>query len=182
MDVGLDELHWKQPDAEVLLKFVMEQGFKSLIPRVAAKLAADGVKEQAAAHFQKRAGEGPAEPAAENRFARLALDLPDQTGAIDRGAYETIQTAEALEAWARRAQAGGWIAVDTETDGLDPMQANLVGVSLSIEVGSGAYIPLRHVGSKAEGTLDLDANATDAPPQIPVAEAVRILKPKTLAS
>ncbi len=175
VDVGLDELHWKQPDAEVLLKFVMEQGFKSLIPRVAAKLAADGVKEQAAADFQKRAGEGPAEPAA--KTASLALHLPDRTGAIDRGAYETIQTAKALEAWARRAQAGGWIAVDTETDGLDPMQANLVGVSLSIEVGSGAYIPLRHVGSKAEGTLDLDANATDAPPQIPVAEAVRILKP-----
>ena len=173
LEVGLDRLHWKQPDPETLLKFVLEQGFKSLIPRVAAKMAADGVKEQAAIDFQKRVGERPSGPTTTS----AAAHLPDQTAPIDRAAYETIQTKAALEAWMARARASGWIAVDTETDGLDPMQAKLVGVSLSIEPGSGAYIPLRHVGSKAQGTLDLDANSTDAPPQIPVAEAIAILKP-----
>jgi len=173
LEVGLDRLHWKQPDPETLLKFVLEQGFKSLIPRVAAKMAADGVKEQAAIDFQTRVGERPSGPTTTS----AAAHLPDQTAPIDRAAYETIQTTAALEAWMARARASGWIAVDTETDGLDPMQAKLVGVSLSIEPGSGAYIPLRHVGSKAQGTLDLDANSTDAPPQIPVAEAISILKP-----
>ena len=173
LEVGLDQLHWKQPDPETLLKFVLEQGFKSLIPRVAAKMAADGVKEQAAIDFQKRVGERPSGPTTTS----AAAHLPDQTAPIDRAAYETIQTTAALEAWMVRARASGWVAVDTETDGLDPMQAKLVGVSLSIEPGSGAYIPLRHVGSKAQGTLDLDANSTDAPPQIPVAEAIGILKP-----
>ena len=177
VEVGLADLHWKQPDAEALLRFVMDMGFKSLIPRVAAKIASDGVKEQAAIDFQKRVGERGDESPRGPTMTSAPMHMPDQSGAVDRSTYETIQTAAALEAWARRAQASGWLAVDTETDGLDPMQAKLVGVSLSIEVGSGAYIPLRHVGTKAQGTLDLDASATDAPAQIPVAEAVRILKP-----
>ncbi|MGE4062487.1 MAG: DNA polymerase I [Rhodospirillaceae bacterium] len=173
LEVGLDQLHWKQPDPEVLLKFVMEQGFKSLIPRVAAKIAADGVKEQAAIDFQKRVGERPTGPTT----TTAPTHAPDKSGAVDRSRYETIQTVQALQNWMRRAQDSGWMAVDTETDGLDQMQAKLVGISLSVEVGSGAYIPLRHVGTKAQGTLDLDATATDAPPQIPVADAIRILKP-----
>jgi DNA polymerase-1 len=173
IEVGLDQLHWKQPDAEALLRFVMDQGFKSLIPRVAAKIANDGVKEAAAIDFQKRVGERPTGPV----MTSAPTHMPDMMGGIDRSKYETIQTVAALEAWMLRAQANGWMAVDTETDGLDPMQAKLVGVSISVEPGSGAYIPLRHVGTKAQGTLDFDANATDAPPQIPLKEAIRLLKP-----
>lgn len=39
----------------------------------------------------------------------------------------------------------GFCAIDTETDGLDPMQANLVGVSIAVEQGQAFYIPLRHI-------------------------------------
>lgn len=42
----------------------------------------------------------------------------------------------------------GVFAIDTETDGLDPMQATLVGVSVAFEVGSAFYIPLRHEQGK----------------------------------
>ncbi len=169
LDVPLDDLKWKSPEPGALFAFLQAQEFKSLIQRVSAKLAADGVAETGAPSV----GDLPAGPATTS----TPLHLPDATGAIDRGKYETIQTAAALETWMRRARANGWMAVDTETDGLDPMQANLVGVSIAVEPGTGAYIPLRHVGSKAQGTLDLDANSTDAPPQIPVAEAIRLLKP-----
>jgi DNA polymerase-1 len=169
IEVPLDELKWKAPAPEPLFAFLEAQEFKSLIPRVAAKLAADTAKDD----FAKRVGERPAGPT----VTSAPMHLPEDGTIVDRGAYETLQTARALEAWMARARKVGWMAVDTETDGLDPMQAKLVGVSLSVEMGSGAYIPLRHLGTKVQGTLALDDTATDAPPQIPVAEAVRLLKP-----
>ena len=36
----------------------------------------------------------------------------------------------------------GYVAVDTETTGLNEMQAELVGISLSVEPGAACYIPL----------------------------------------
>lgn len=166
LEVALADLEWKQPDPETLLDFVATQGFKSLIPRVNAKIAADGAKT--AASRAKTADGAP---------AVVAMQAADAHAPINRDGYETIQTVTALEDWMRRARATGWMAVDTETDGLDPLQAKLVGVSLSIEPGTGAYIPLRHVGTTAQGTLALDGAASEAPPQIPVADALRILKP-----
>src|SRR3546814_516501 len=71
----------------------------------------------------------------------------------------------------------GVIAVDTETTSLDPITADLVGVSLSTAAGKACYIPLGHtVGKPADGGLDLDG-ATEAPKQIPRDDALAILKP-----
>ena len=52
--------------------------------------------------------------------------------ALDRDAYECVQTREALERWIERAFAARVVAVDTETSALDAMQADLVGVSLAV--------------------------------------------------
>ncbi len=59
----------------------------------------------------------------------------------------------------------GYLAVDTETDALDSMQANLVGVSLSTAPGKACYVPLAHKatggglfgGELLEGQIALDA-------------------------
>ena len=60
------------------------------------------------------------------------------------GEYETVLTLEQLDAWVAKVQAAGEFAFDTETDSLDPMLANLVGISLAVETGKAAYIPLGH--------------------------------------
>lgn len=67
-----------------------------------------------------------------------------QNKKIDYQTYETILSIESLERWIREGYEEGVIAVDTETTGLDPLQADLVGISLSTRVGSAAYIPLGH--------------------------------------
>ncbi|TCV88052.1 DNA polymerase I [Sulfurirhabdus autotrophica] len=58
--------------------------------------------------------------------------------------YETITTEAALNDWLARIGASALVSVDTETTGLDPMIARLVGISLSVETHHGAYIPLNH--------------------------------------
>ncbi|NMD06790.1 MAG: DNA polymerase I, partial [Phyllobacteriaceae bacterium] len=61
--------------------------------------------------------------------------------------YETLTTLAALKSWIAAAEAQGYVAVDTETDSLDAMQANIVGVSLALAPGKACYIPLNHVSA-----------------------------------
>lgn len=70
------------------------------------------------------------------------------------GEYETILTEAQLEAWIARLAAADEFAFDTETDSLDAMQANLVGMSFAVEPGKAAYLPLGHVYPGAPAQLD----------------------------
>jgi DNA polymerase-1 len=58
--------------------------------------------------------------------------------------YETVLDWEALERWLARIEAAELVAVDTETTSLDEMRAEIVGISLSVQPGEAAYIPLAH--------------------------------------
>ena len=68
---------------------------------------------------------------------------PPQAPAIEKH-YDTVLTPEQLAAWVAKAQAAPLTAIDTETDNLDPMRAQIVGISLATAIGEAAYIPLRH--------------------------------------
>ncbi|CUI07441.1 DNA polymerase I [Janthinobacterium sp. CG23_2] len=63
---------------------------------------------------------------------------------VMRGEYETVVTEADLERWLALVDAAELTSVDTETTSLDPMTAQMVGISLSVEAGKGAYIPLAH--------------------------------------
>jgi DNA polymerase I len=78
--------------------------------------------------------------------------------------YETILTRERLLAWLEALQAAEMAAVDTETDSLDAMRAQVVGISFAVEPGRAAYVPLMH-------------NYPDAPEQLPRGEVLALLKP-----
>lgn len=99
---------------------------------------------------------------------------------IDTSAYVTIRDIETLELWIAAARETGLVAFDTETTSLDPMQAELVGVSLAIQdnvlsPGStdirAAYIPLTH----KTGVGDL-LGGGHAEGQVPMKEALAALK------
>jgi len=70
---------------------------------------------------------------------------------IDNTAYECVRDEEALNRWIDEVYEKGLVAVDTETTSLDPMSAELVGISLATEPGTACYIPLTH----KTGTGDL---------------------------
>ena len=91
--------------------------------------------------------------------------------AIDRSAYETIYTPEALSALLEEARESGVLAVDTETTGLDAMQARLVGVCLAPSEGRAAYVPLGH------GADGLDLNDEDVSRQMTLETALSLLRP-----
>jgi len=58
--------------------------------------------------------------------------------------YETVLSEDQLLAWAKNLDECKVYAIDTETDSLDTITANLVGISLSVKEGTGCYIPIGH--------------------------------------
>ncbi len=78
--------------------------------------------------------------------------------------YETILNHAQLDIWLAKLQSAPLICVDTETTSLEPMTAKIVGLSFSVEAGSGAYLPLMH-------------DYFDAPEQLDFAESLAKIKP-----
>ena len=90
---------------------------------------------------------------------------------IDRSAYVAIRDMATLNAWIAEARERGRVAFDTETNSLDPMQAELAGFSLATAPGRAAYVPIAH---KA-GAGDLLGGGL-VENQIPAREALAALK------
>ncbi|MHB1950337.1 MAG: DNA polymerase I [Acidiferrobacteraceae bacterium] len=91
----------------------------------------------------------PDEDALRSLYARLEFKTwLGELGGVRREAdldrYETILSETDLERWLARLEKAPLIALDTETDGLDPVSATLIGISFSDAEGAAAYVPLRH--------------------------------------
>ena len=70
--------------------------------------------------------------------------------------YETVISEDQLKAWAKNLDKCKVYAIDTETDSLDTITANLVGISLSVKEGAGCYIPIGHKYKDCPDQLSLD--------------------------
>jgi len=62
----------------------------------------------------------------------------------EKGDYETVLSWAAFDRWLKKIEAADLVAFDSETNSLNYMQAEIVGVSLSAEMGEAAYIPVAH--------------------------------------
>ena len=93
-------------------------------------------------------------------------DSPNSHGlaVTEANCYQTLLTESALDEWLEKIHMAPLVSIDTETTGLDPMQAQLVGISLAVEPHAAVYIPLAHY-------------YTDAPVQIPIHTVLQKLAP-----
>lgn len=159
LEVTLESLELKDPDAEAAMTFLNAMEFRTLTRRVAERLkvATPVLDESKGMHV---AGAHDDAPAPER--------LP-----FDHAGYENINTMAQLQAWIAEIHAIGHVAVDTETTSLDEMQAELVGVSLCVHAGKAAYIPLGH----KQGGGDLFGASDLVPGQLPLQDVLDALKP-----
>ena len=128
------DLALRAPDTGALRALYARYGFVQALKELDGG-SADGVVPARAAIA--RPGSGFVAPqAAHGPPPDPALSAP--------GRYETVLDEAALAGWIARLRAAGQFALDTETDALDPMRANLVGISLACEPGHAAYVPLAH--------------------------------------
>ena len=155
LDFTLDDLEVMDPVPKDLLSFLAKMEFRTLTKRLAEQMGAEA-------------------PLIESSVEAEQKNLSPKAPPIDAEKYETICDASALQKWIDSVYSRGYVAIDTETTGLNDMRADLVGISLCIEAGSAAYLPLRH----RDGEVD-DLFATDRliEGQMDQTDALGMLKP-----
>jgi DNA polymerase-1 len=156
LDFTLDDLEVREPEAETLLGFLTKMEFRTLTKRISDAM---GVEAPAV----------PEAPAAAAEDAAPAPEMPP----IDPAAYEWVRDGARLAEWIVRIRERGYVALDTETTGLNEMRADLVGISLCVDPGEACYIPLAHRGAE-EGLFDDGALAEG---QLGLTEVLAVLKP-----
>ncbi|WP_313457840.1 DNA polymerase I [Stenotrophomonas sp.] len=157
LDAGPQQLGLRDPDVPVLSELYLRYGFTQALKELGGAAPAPAAASDAPVSLRGTAA-GFARSSDDSAPAALdpSLSAP--------GEYETVLTAEQLQAWVARLDAAELIAFDTETDALDAMQANLVGISVAVEPGRAAYIPVGH-------------NYPGAPAQLPMQQVLDALRP-----
>jgi DNA polymerase I len=112
----------------------------------------------------------PAEALANDHVAEMQAHLKKIP--VKHAEYITVQDEKLLAEWIDQAMDQAFVCIDTETNSLDAMQANLVGVSLALSPGKACYIPLAHKG-QGDGLFD----GGEISGQIKMARALEMLKP-----
>jgi DNA polymerase-1 len=125
LDLAPTDLHMRERDVDALRELYTRYDFKAALKDL----------DQAS------------EPAAPVAPAKAAAAKPSVTPDASLGAegeYELIVTEERFAAWLEKLETAPLIAFDTETTNIDAMQADIVGLSLAVEPGKAAYVPLSH--------------------------------------
>ena len=144
--------------------------------------SASGGETSSPASSQKAPSQSPASggtlketgPLTPQAFAAKRLDIA-HAQKFDRATYETVRSLDRLKDWIARARDQGFVAIDTETTSLDPMQAALCGFSLALQPNEACYVPLSH-RQGGDGSAGL-FQGERAPDQIPERAALDALKP-----
>jgi DNA polymerase-1 len=157
LDVTPQTLPLREPDVPTLSELYLRYGFTQALKELGGPVPAPAAASDAPVSLRgTAAGFARSTPAEADAAIDPALSAP--------GDYETVLTTEQLTAWVARAEAADLIAFDTETDALDAMRANLVGISLAVEPGRAAYIPVGH-------------DYPGAPAQLPREQVLAALRP-----
>lgn len=158
LDAGPEDLPLRERDADVLRELYLRYGFTQALKELDGASAPPTAVNEAvpslrgtAAGFARGSGQEVTETAHDP-----ALSAP--------GDYEMVLETAQLQAWVERLRQAELIAFDTETDALDAMRARLVGISLAVEPGKAAYIPVGH-------------DYPGAPEQLPLQQVLDALRP-----
>ena len=125
IEMKLNDFELKRIDKDKLYKFLREMEFNRLLSSAISAYGEpdfDGEKKD--------------------------VQIKEKKVEIDKKNYFLITDQSKIDNWIKEAEEIGEVAVDTETNSLDPHQADLVGVSLSSKIGKACYIPIGHNSKK----------------------------------
>lgn len=157
LEVSAQTLPLRDPDVPSLSELYLRYGFTQALKELGGPVPAPAAASDAPVSLRGTAA----------GYARATPDeavVPVDPALSAPGEYEMVLTTEQLDAWVQRLADAELISFDTETDALDAMRANLVGISLAVEPGRAAYIPVGH-------------DYPGAPAQLPREQVLAALRP-----
>ncbi|CAM5195102.1 DNA polymerase I OS=Castellaniella defragrans OX=75697 GN=polA PE=3 SV=1 [Castellaniella defragrans] len=125
---ALEALRLRAPDQDNLVRLYENYGFRTWL--------------------REETGDARRLPAQDARVAHEAPPAPVELR------YDTILDETTFAEWMKKIRTAPLVALDTETTSLDPMAARLVGLSLAVEPGRAAYIPVGHTAPGSPAQLD----------------------------
>ncbi len=137
LPVTLDELKFRPLDVKKLINFLDEMEFNKVKANVISKFGNGSNNEE---DKNKK----------ELDFSDDRLLKTPTRKQIDKNNYELITNLESLEEWCNLATEKGVVAIDCETTSTNPIEAEIVGFSMSFENSKACYIPLKHEERKSE--------------------------------
>ncbi len=170
LPVDMSEMGLTPPEAGMLMGFLKAMEFNTLTRRVSKRYDINADDYEASSDLAakpKAISSSAATEKARSDLPPAMIDMPP----IESSAYECITDRAVLDNWIDDIIATGYVAIDTETDGLDAVSCRLVGISLATRPGHACYIPLAH--GIGEGL----ALADDVPSQLSEADVLARLKP-----
>jgi len=176
LEVPLADFSLQPADGPKLISFLKAMEFNTITRKVASDTGtdADAIEPEVVEVDGYAAARGPDLEAVDGekiyQGGRTPVEFANQMQAegaassIDRSVYQCVRDEQELTEWVERIREAGLVAVDTETNSLDPMQAELVGLSLATEPGVACYIPITHKtgqgdllgGGLVDGQLSVD--------------------------
>ncbi|BEO30623.1 MAG: DNA polymerase I [Serratia marcescens] len=148
LDLTCAELTVSEPDVDTLQQLFKQYEFKRWLADV-----------EAGVWLENKKAAGAAKPAAAAEAPKALAEAK-----LSQEGYVTILDEATFTDWLARLKKADVFAFDTETDGLDTLTANLIGLSFAIAPGEAAYLPVAH-------------DYLDAPPQLDRAYVLEALKP-----
>ena len=153
LDLGCEQLTVAAPAADELLTLFKKYEFKRWITDV-----------EAGTWMQAKGSKPAAKPAGKAIVADVEVEVEDVASTLSSENYVTILDEATLMSWIEKLKKAPLFAFDTETDSLDNISANMVGLSFAIEPGLAAYVPVAH-------------DYLDAPDQIARERVLELLQP-----
>jgi DNA polymerase I len=186
VEVALDDTRLTAPNAEKLVSFLKALEFTTLTKRAADIFGADINAIEADPAFMGEEGWRARNGSKQERTQIINENKKDEPQSyqsaidalqqkIDYTKYETITDVKRLRHWLDMVTDKGIVCVDSETSSLDAMQANLIGISLAVDINKACYIPLGH--RKAGDKKDLFIEDGIVEGQLNTHEVLSLLKP-----
>ena len=152
LEHDLPDIETQPVDKETLLKSFTEFEFKAWVTELGGKVS----------------GSSGAKSSSKNASDESTAEVPAPAEGIETE-YQIIFDQAQLDEWVEKLSQAELFAFDTETTSLNYMEAEIVGMSFSVEVGKAAYVPLAHTGP--------DTLLEDAPVQLDRATVLAQFKP-----
>ncbi len=153
LELGCEQLIVAEPAADELLTLFKKYEFKRWITDV-----------ESGTWMQAKGAKPVAKPASKAVDVEIEVEVEETAATLSSENYVTILDEATLVSWIEKLKKAPLFAFDTETDSLDNISANMVGLSFATEPGVAAYVPVAH-------------DYLDAPDQVSRERALELLKP-----
>ncbi|MGD8206036.1 DNA polymerase I [Pantoea sp. FN0305] len=159
LDIGCEQLTVNEPDVETLLGLFRHYEFRRWITDL-----------QEGKWLQGRKSNSGAQKAVEE----AAVPQPESVSVLSSDGYVTILDQDTFDSWLDKLKHSSLFAFDLETDSLDTLTANIIGLSFAVAPGEAAYLPVAHDYLDAPDQLDRNAVLAQLKPLLEDKSALKV--------